>query len=163
MNGSIYMIKSPSGKIYIGQTRVEPLKRWKNHVTNGYRKSNKGKHHLYDAFKAYKPKNMEFTVLISGVESQDKLNELETLFIKSLNTTDRSCGYNFTLGGQNTHSPESTEKMRATLKRRYASGEITVWNKGKNYTPWNKGKKGVQVAWNKGLKMKTKPSVKEGQ
>jgi hypothetical protein len=33
------------------------------------------------------------------------------------------------------HSPESIEKMKASLKGR---------------TPWNKGKKGLQVAWNKG-------------
>ena len=46
------------------------------------------------------------------------------------------------------------KKSAETRRRKLATGEITVWNKGKKgvQTAWNKGKKGVQTSPNKGKK-----------
>jgi len=49
-------------------------------------------------------------------------------------------------------SAETKRKISATLKGRPLSDETRQKMKGR--TPWNKGKKGVQVAWNKGLTKK---------
>ena len=50
-----------------------------------------------------------------------------------------------------TPSKETREKISNTLKEKYNSGEIEVWNKGK---------KGVQESWNKGQTKETNVSIK---
>lgn len=55
------------------------------------------------------------------------------------------------------HSNESNIKRSKTLKKLYKNNKLMGFGKGNGYKtpkgniPWNKNKKGVQVAWNKGI------------
>lgn len=115
------------------------------------------------------------------ISSYDELIEKEKIYVDiewvRLKTT-----YNIKTGGQSAGilSDESKNKISETLKRRYKNGEIiprpqigvpntkiqkdkisetlkTRYKTKKHPTtgviPWNKGKKGVQIGWNKGLKI----------
>jgi len=48
--------------------------------------------------------------------------------------------------------------VRGKTKERYP--QLSNGGNKKGYTPWNKGKKGVQVAWNKGLTKMMDPRIK---
>jgi hypothetical protein len=54
---------------------------------------------------------------------------------------------------------EQKKQISETLKNKYSTGELISKTIGKE--PWNKGKKGVQVAWNKGIS--TGPMDAEGK
>lgn len=55
------------------------------------------------------------------------------------------------ISGHNSKLQESREKSSERLKKLHSEGRaFSLFRKGR--IPWNKDKKGVQVAWNKGLK-----------
>ena len=91
--GFIYKITSPSKKLYVGQTRRIPEKRWKEHC----QESLSGKTHaLSNAIRKYGAENMKFEVIEECRD--DMLNEREhywILLLKSLSTN----GYNLALAG----------------------------------------------------------------
>jgi hypothetical protein len=120
--------------------------------------------------------------ILEFCNSYDELLELEKVYVDLEWVKDKS-NYNLKTGGQSSGilSDESKKKISETLKRRYESGEIdrregvfrynitseikekiskTLKERYRNQEhhfkgvePWNKGLKGVQVGWNKGLKL----------
>lgn len=104
MNGCIYKIENKlNGKIYIGQTRRSPKKRWNEHYRNN--KSNIG-----NDLNNYGINNFTFSVLEEV--KLDDLNDKEIFYI-----AENDClypnGYNLTSGGHSSSHTENTiEKIR---------------------------------------------------
>ena len=89
--GFIYMITSPSGKRYVGQTVGTVAERIKKHC-KPYSKCKA----IRDAIKKYKIENFKIETLIQCNDSQ--LNDYEKLFIAHYDTFGKN-GYNLTKGG----------------------------------------------------------------
>lgn len=163
----IYKVTSPTGKVYIGQSKNIDQRRI------DYKKLNCSKQvKLHSSLKKYGFENHSFETvhaLPNDVE-QKVLDQYEQLYmdfykdagIELINLKEggiggRVCeesrkkiadskrGNKWNVGRK--HSDETKKRMSESRKGRM------VWNSGKkgSQTPWNKGKKGVQVAWNKGI------------
>jgi hypothetical protein len=89
--GFIYMLTSPSGKRYVGQTVITVADRVKRHCYP----SSKCKA-IRDAIKKHKIEKFKIETLIQCNDSQ--LNDYEKLFIAHYDTFGKN-GYNLTKGG----------------------------------------------------------------
>lgn len=138
----IYCHTAPNGKRYIGQTCQEPEKRWRE--GEGYKRVDTP--HFYNAIQNYGWDNFKHVILCS-CSSQENADFLEQWFIQKYDTTNRDRGYNLTKGGGGSAGRKMSDKCKAaisasnskeglwtderrrkvseTLKRKYASGEIT--------------------------------------
>lgn len=100
MRGVIYKYTSPSGKVYIGQTLNEYMRRamWKN-INHPYAGP-----YINKARAKYGYSNFKYEVLTS-LESDDELllrgeiNKLEKYYIELYDSANPSKGYNITIGG----------------------------------------------------------------
>lgn len=113
----IYMLISPSGKKYIGQT-INLKNRMQKYAYNDSR----GQVAIYRAIKKYGWENFDVDILLE-VKRKDKVREIlnifEYAFIKKFNTV-YPYGYNLTTGGDHSElSAHSKEKIRlANLGRK---------------------------------------------
>lgn len=118
MIGHIYKLRSPSGKVYIGQTIQKPYDRFKpynrNVGTNIY---------FTNALLKYGFSNFHIEIYEVPVFM---LNYLEISLIRSLNTTNRLYGYNSRDGGSKGSISEEQKKA------------ISIANKGKIITDESK-------------------------
>lgn len=105
----IYIIKSPTGKIYVGQSI--DIKRRLNHYKN---KGAKEQPYLHNSFNKYGFINHAFEVLT--VCKREELNENEIFFIKKYNSFDSENGMNLTNGG--CQSWKISEETRIKMKNR---------------------------------------------
>lgn len=95
MIGFIYIIKNTvNSKVYIGQTHNSIEQRWKEHV----RHSQYGEQVINKAMKKYGVE--KFYIEKLEVCSVDVLDEREIYYIDLFNSTDKSCGYNVSIGGK---------------------------------------------------------------
>lgn len=130
MVNTIYLHRTPSGKVYIGQTSINPEKRWNN--GSGYRSNT----YFYNAIKKYGWNNIEHIILMSGV-SDYTVNFWETYFINLYDSTNREKGYNLTSGGKENfkHNDETKQKISLSHKGKKLSDEhkqkLSLVNKGK--------------------------------
>lgn len=166
-NYKVYRHISPSGKVYIGITKCELEKRWKN-----------GKGYEYNsifsnAIKKYGWNNFKHEVLFSELnEVSAKLIECDLIYYyKQLNIS-----YNITDGGDGSAglimseesrkkmsaakkgkpsvrrgchlSEETKEKLRQANLGKHISEEAKekIRSKNKEKTPWNKGIKGMHLS-----------------
>jgi group I intron endonuclease len=104
--GIIYCITNTSnGTKYVGQTKNELNKRWKEHL---YEATKYNTRPLYRAIIKYG--NDSFRIKILEECSIEKLNERETYWIEKLNTFNN--GYNATSGGDHfDHNEETKNKI----------------------------------------------------
>ena len=103
----IYKITSPSGKIYIGQSR-HCLYRWKYHYSKLYCKRQR---HLYNSLLKYGFDNHVFEILERC--ALEELDDLEIKYIKQYDSTNKTIGMNLRVGGNSaTFSDETKELMR---------------------------------------------------
>lgn len=87
-NYTIYMHKNKiNGKVYIGQTCQNPIKRWDN--GNGYKTSRK----FYNAIQKYGWENFEHIILYTEL-SQDQADQLEEQLIHKYQAQNDEFGYN---------------------------------------------------------------------
>lgn len=115
---TIYMIKNKTnGKMYIGQTTRSFKRRFSEHI----RKS-KVNEHLKNAFLKYGYDGFHY-IIIDTTDTIEKLNELETYYIKLYDTINREKGYNFNTGG-NDQIP--TDEVREKMSKAH---------KGRKHTP----------------------------
>lgn len=127
----IYKITSPTGKVYIGQSRVVE-NRWRRH-----REANR-KSKLHSSLRKYGWRSHIFEIAceLPFDINQDELNRIEQVYMDAY----KDCGVELLnikeAGSLGLFTDESKLKM-------------SLAHKGKE--PWNKGKKGSQVPWNKGL------------
>lgn len=131
----IYKITSPSGKVYIGQSR-HILIRWRDH-----KRDKKAKSKVFYSFKKYGADAHEFDIvheLPVGIE-QIILDQYEQLYMDFY----ADCGIELLnikgAGSRGKISHETRNKLSISLKGK------TPWNKGikTNLAPWNKGVVGV--------------------
>ena len=109
----VYKHTSPSGKCYIGITRQEVNRRWKN---------GKG----YDAciafdraIKKYGWENIRHEVLLDGLTKEDAC-EAERILIELHQSNDPQYGYNITSGGEHyKQGKEAVKRLSESLKSYY--------------------------------------------
>lgn len=122
MQGIIYLAIFPNGKMYVGQTTRDLGHRISQHKSEAER----GKGSVFHkAINKYGFNNIKWKI-IDVANTQEELNEKEKFYIKKYRTYTRyknSNGYNRTLGGEGvrglTHSKESIERMKISLKGKY--------------------------------------------
>ena len=110
---SVYIHTSPSGKYYVGITKLMVEKRWrggKGYSNNPY---------FTRAIKKYGWDNFKHEVVSSGLTKEEAEN-LEIKLIAELHSNEKKYGYNISSGGNarngTKHSEESKEKMREARK-----------------------------------------------
>jgi len=143
--GYIYKIENlVNGKIYIGQTSLNPSRRRKNHL-NGLKKNIHYNNHLQRAFNKYGECNFKFTVLNYATDKKT-LDQLEKDYINYYHCLDPHFGYNHKCGGSNgKHTLETCNKISKTkkgvklsLETRKKMSENHANFRGKNHPFYNK-------------------------
>jgi len=115
-NYTVYIHKSPSGKVYIGITKQNIKRRWRYGL--GY-KENK---YFFRAIQKYGWDNFEHIVLYEGVD-KCRAELLEMELIKKYRSSNAVYGYNTELGGKTvgTVSEKTKEKLRkANLGKKFS-------------------------------------------
>lgn len=121
MVGYIYKLTSPSGKSYIGQTTMDPEKRW----GSGYNYSRQGL--IGKAIDKYSWQNIKREI-IETVETNNinelivKLNDREIYWGQKYNTLCPG-GYNLSLGGNKIMTDSTKEKLRVIALRYWSVPE----------------------------------------
>ena len=118
MNGKIYEITNiVNGKRYFGQTIEDrPEIRWNSHKHFG-RKAKRPSSRLYNSMRKHGVENFRFKVIIDRVHSQEELNRLEMIWIRTCRTMEPDEGYNLTEGGaKGKFSEESKAKIAERLR-----------------------------------------------
>lgn len=90
----VYRHTCPNGKVYIGITSNNPLKRWNN--GNGYRSNE----HFHRAILKYGWDNISHEILYSDI-SKDEACKIEKRLIELHKSNDCEYGYNRSIGGEN--------------------------------------------------------------
>ena len=94
MKGFIYIIRNTiNNKVYIGQTRTSVQQRWKEHL----RHAPYGDQIINRAMKKYGVNNFYIETL--EICDLDILDEREIYYIELFDATDKSKGYNISIGG----------------------------------------------------------------
>lgn len=108
-SGIIYIVTSPSGKMYVGQTTTSLKNRKRKHVLDS-------KRHDYAFSRAilkYGASNMKWEILEDGISPLD-LNRKEEYYIKKFDTFKN--GYNSTEGGD--FNPMDYQELRNKVSER---------------------------------------------
>lgn len=105
-NYTVYTHKNKiNGKVYVGQTKQKPEKRWNN--GKGYKTSTK----FYNAILKYGWDSFEHNIVASGLTLK-QANELEQSLISIYKSNQDEFGYNITSGGKNfQHTEETKQKI----------------------------------------------------
>lgn len=150
----VYIIENlTNNKIYVGSTTMSFLKRFQHHLS--LLRANRHKNqYLQNAWNKYGENAFEFSV----IEICKKENCLEReQYYMDLYKED-SYNINPLASGTPNMSRETIDKRAATMKRRYANGEIES-NFKKGFTPWNKGLIRGETAYLKVPKKKTEKLI----
>lgn len=109
-----YIVRSASGKGYVGWTSLSPEKRFERHCQLAVKGS---KTHFHAAIRKYGAGAWEIRTL-ALTESVEEAKLLERKFIEQLDSVE--CGYNLTNGGDGLSDPtgEISRKISRTLKGR---------------------------------------------
>lgn len=114
---TIYMhINKINNKVYIGQTKQKPEKRWNN--GKGYSTSPI----FYNAIQKYGWDNFEHLILYTNL-SQEEANKLEEELILKYDSTNDLFGYNIKFGGNNHAHTEETKKKIGEANRQAQLGK----------------------------------------
>ena len=106
MSYTVYKHVCSNGKVYIGITGNNPIKRWREGY--GYRANT----HFYNAILKYGWDNIKHEILYSDLTKEEACEkEIELIALYKSNNPDY--GYNHTIGGENPKlSEETKEKIR---------------------------------------------------
>lgn len=124
-NYCVYAHISPSGKIYVGQTSVEPEKRWRNNG-KGYLSKKNGKYLqpiFAHAILKYGWDNFKHEIIANNL-TKEEADNFEKILIEKLNTMDSNYGYNLReCGSHGSLSDESKRKISEANKGKVMSEE----------------------------------------
>lgn len=129
VNYSVYMHITPSGKKYVGITRLEPEKRWQG--GSGYRHNE----YFTKAIKKYGWQNITHIVLETGLTAEQAEREERRLIVEN-RSNDRRYGYNLTDGGETGKQLSDESRKRISEKK---IGKPSS-RKGKHHTAESKRK-----------------------
>lgn len=90
----VYKHTAPNGKVYIGITKQQPVKRWKNGT--GYRISNP---QFWNDICAFGWDHFKHEILFDGLTASEA-EQKETALIHKYRSNDGEFGYNITSGGR---------------------------------------------------------------
>lgn len=122
--GIIYLLESPSGRKYIGQTITHLEKRWKEHVDSSRRVYKDHCKILNRSIRKYGDKHFKKEILISC--NDEDLDEYEIKYIEQYNTIT-PYGMNIKDGGKSGKHHEDTKvKISASLEGRLVSRETRL-------------------------------------
>lgn len=128
-NGGIYLLTSPSGKVYVGQSQ-DIDQRFYDYK----HKPSKNQVYLYNALKKHGFDAFDKTILFLSNDPAE-LNKLEVIFIALYDSRNKAKGYNIREGGKNGKlSEESRQKISAALLGRRCSPK-TEFKKGERASP----------------------------
>lgn len=88
----VYKHTTPSNKVYIGITRIDPKLRWRK--GEGYDTNA----HFYRAIKKYGWDNIKHEIILTGL-SKKEAEQMEIELIAKYDSTNKRKGYNISLGG----------------------------------------------------------------
>lgn len=141
MSYTVYKHTAPNGKVYIGITNREPLKRWVN--GQGYRHNV----YFYSAIQKYGWNNFKHEILYAGL-TKEQACKIEVELIALYRSNDKRFGYNFSIGGESRtgckHSEETCRKLSEMQKGKNISeetrrklseslkGRVPYWSIGKH-------------------------------
>lgn len=112
--GEIYLIKSPSHKIYIGQTIYNHIDRFRDHVYDAFDPKKDHCKKLNRAIRKY-GKESFYIELVTKCDTITQLNTYERLYIRIFDSIKN--GYNIKQGGRNgKHSEKTKIKIGKALK-----------------------------------------------
>ena len=127
MSYCVYKHTAPNGKVYIGITRINPLKRWEN--GHGY-KSNL---HFWNAIVKYGWDNFTHEILFDDL-SECEAQEIEKTLIAEYQSNKMEYGYNRSAGGepffQCKHSESAKKKMSEARKGKGTGASNPMYGKG---------------------------------
>ena len=103
-NFTVYKHTTPSGKVYIGITGQNPLRRWRPDGS-GYKENN----HFWNAICKYGWDNIKHEIIRSGLTKEEACR-LEIDLIAKHDSTNQKKGYNDTAGGEHPPFSEATRK-----------------------------------------------------
>lgn len=139
INNCVYMLTSPSGKSYIGQTK-NFFNRYIGHKREASKDIKQHRKKFYDACIKYGFLNFSITILAKDIDDLEILKFAEVLYIEKYKTNDNECGYNMTVGGDGAslvgklngmygrkHTLESRQKMKDKCYK--AFGTDNSWHK----------------------------------
>lgn len=113
----VYKHTSPNGKVYIGITKQEPQKRWKN--GRGYSNSVR----FMNAINKYGWDSFTHEVLAEGI-SKVEAEVMEVRLIALYDSTNPENGYNLASGGNaNTPNAETKSKISKSVQRAWSDSE----------------------------------------
>jgi|LWDU01.1.fsa_nt_gi group I intron endonuclease len=137
-----------TNKCYVGFTSTTPKNRWYQHCSNAFKRNKKSK--LYSSMRKHGKEAFILEEIYCGKDALQKEND----YIISENAE-----YNMTPGGEAnqlgrrwSHSEETKRKLRKPKPPRTKEHSAKIGESNKGRIPWNKGMKGVQSAWNKGIR-----------
>lgn len=107
-NFCVYRLTAPNGKVYIGITGQNPLRRWNS--GRGY----KNQPHMHSAIQKYGWDNFTHEVLYSGI-TKEEAEELEIRLIAEHRSTDPEFGYNHATGGAVNRGHHLSPERRAQI------------------------------------------------
>lgn len=110
MEYCVYMHTCPKGKVYIGITRNDPLKRWQN--GRGYRTNE----YFTRAIKKYGWENFKHEILFTGL-SEKEAKEKEIFLIAEYKSNQRKYGYNISSGGESRSGTKLTEDHKEKIRQ----------------------------------------------
>lgn len=120
MNGFIYIIKNTvNNKVYIGQTRNSVEQRWKEHL----RHAQYGEQLINRAMKKYGIDKFYIETLETC--SIESLDEKEMRYIELYDSTDKSKGYNVSIGGW-TPKVKRVTLDSSEITRQYVEEQMTL-------------------------------------
>src|SRR5574344_416516 len=93
----VYVHTTPSGKMYVGQTKQSVNQRWlkgKGYLDNP---------HFMNAIRKYGWNNIQHKIVASNL-TDEQADELERQLIHKYDSTNPEIGYNIQLGGHGLHT-----------------------------------------------------------
>ena len=134
--GLIYILTSPSGKIYIGQTIYTLESRWRDHIYDAFDPNKNHCKALNNAIKKYGRNNFKKDVLLYC--NNDLLDYFEEKAIDIYVSYNVDYGYNIKRGGSSgKHSEETKRKISQTRKHNNIipcnRKHTRIWNSNNTY------------------------------